>query len=335
MSKPFGLTSTRLEIWFVASAEWGYVIPAIVGVWLGFSAKYIKRILASFALFIHIRYNKPSMRRGGAPTPSTPLLDHQESPAEVLQDRETQKRAKVLAKVYKEGGGVRDLVQELVFNKDLSWKYRRSLLMFILLVSGATVGTIISGVYVARIKANGPAILDSQPCGLWTFNRQRGGDEAATRAGIHDLEKETRAGEYAQKCYEVPDMFDAIQCNFLYQSRLSFETANYTTDCPFKNEICRQNQTVSFVTDIIDASELGINSRSSPKFRRRTSCTPLSMEFPFIQNQTHDGTTTYYYYYGDKPLHDPPVNYTYKTTGDPFDRLAPAYDISLVKNSRL
>lgn len=337
MSKYFGLTSPfiLLEIWFVASAKWGYALPAIVSVWLSFSAKYIKQILAHFALYIHIRYNKLPLSRSCAPTESTLLLVLQESPAEILQREEAQKHAKVLAKIFKAGGGVRDLFHELFFNKDLSRKYRLALFIFILVVSVVTIVLIAGGVYVARIRANGPAILDSQRCGLWTFDRERGGDEAATRAGIHDLEKEIRAGEYAQNCYGAPDMFDAIQCNFLYRSRLLLKPANYTTDCPFENEICSQNQTVTFATDTIDASELGINSHLSPKFRHRTSCTPLSMEFPFIQNHTHNGTTTYYYYYGDKPLHDPPVNYTYTTAGDPFDRLAPAYDVLLVDDSHL
>jgi hypothetical protein len=294
-----------------------------VGIWLSLSAKYLKTILANFALYIHLYWHKET------PTSpeSTPLLALPESPAQTSKLEKARKRAKVLAKVYKDGGGVRDFCYVLCFDKDLSPKYRGLLCLFVFFLSLAMVGFIILGVYVARIKANGPAILHSEKCGLWVFDRHSGGDEAASRAGIRDLKKETRAGEYAQNCYGTPDMFDAIQCNFLYRSRLSFSPAQYTTDCPFQNEICSQNQTVTFETDTIDASELGINSPHSPKFHRRTSCTPLSMEYPFIQNQTHNGTTTYYYYYGEKPLHDPPLNYTYTTTGDPYDRLAPAYDV--------
>jgi hypothetical protein len=183
------------------------------------------------------------------------------------------------------------------------------------------------GVYIARIKSsNGPALLGSKECGLWTFDRKLGG-EAATRAGIRDLKKETRAAEYAQNCYGIPDMFDAIQCNFLYRSRLPSRPVSYSTECPFQGEICGKNQIVTFTTETLDASELGINSYPSPKFRRTTSCTPLSMEYPFIQNQTNNGTTTYYYYYGTKPGHDPQVNYTFKTSGNPFGRLVPAYDV--------
>jgi hypothetical protein len=113
----------------------------------------------------------------------------------------------------------------------------------------------------------------------------------------------------------------------LYRPRLPFSTPLYTHDCPFQNEICGQNQTVTFTTDAIDAGELGINSKHPPKFRRSTSCVPLSMEYPFIQNETTNGVTTYYYYYGQKPLDNPRSNYTFTTTGDPFDRLVPAYEV--------
>ncbi|KAH8650856.1 hypothetical protein BGZ60DRAFT_420995 [Tricladium varicosporioides] len=321
---------TTGDKWLVVTTTLGYILLAFVGVWLSFAAKHLKKLLANFALYAHLRINKTPLSRSGSPTDETPLLDSQEGGVrEVVNIPKVRKPVNALAKIYKEGGGFRDLFWEL-FNRDLSPGYRFCLFGFILFMSIFMIGFIISGIFLARLKANGPALLDSQQCGLWVFDQARGGDEAATRAGVRDLEKEMRAAEYAQNCYGEPDMFDAIQCSFLYRSRLSFSPARYTTDCPFNNSICGQNQTVTFITDPVHASELGINSPASPMFRRRTSCTPLSMEFPFIQAQTdQNGTTTYYYYYGEK--HDPQVNhtykYTYKTTGDPFDRLAPAYDV--------
>jgi len=315
-----------LETWLVSTTTWGYILPAFVGVWLGLSAKFLTKILANFVRFIHIRFNLTAQDPDGAPVESTPLLERT-APTQVTRRADEKKSAKVLAKIYKDGDGVRDFAHKLYFNEELSGKHRGFLSLFILVFSSAMTGLIVVGVYVARIQANGPAIMASQKCGLWVYDRKSGGSEAASRAGINDLAKETRAGAYAQNCYGTPNLFDAIQCNFLYRGRLPFSTARYTTDCPFQNEICAQNQTVTFATDTIDASELGINSQHSPKFRRRTSCTPLSMEYPFIQNKTENGATIYYYYYGSKPLHNPPVNYTYKTTGDPFDRLAPEYDV--------
>lgn len=306
-----------LEVWLTLDATAAYALLAAVGVWLSFSAKYIKSILANVALHAHILYH--ARRSITDPSELTPLLSARRA--------EVKKRANVLAKVYKDGGGFRDFVYILRYSEELSQSYRILLGVFIFILSCVMIGFYILGALAARIQANGPALLDSQKCGLWVFDRNRGGDEAATRAGIHDLEKETRAAEYAQNCYETPSKFDAIQCNFLYRSKLPFSPPQYSIDCPFQNEICSQNQTVTFISDDIDANELGINSGSSPQFRRRTRCTPLSMEYPFIQNRTENGTTTYYYYYGGKPLHHPPLDYTYTTTGDPFDRLAPGYDV--------
>jgi hypothetical protein len=267
--------------WLVATATWAYVLPAFVGVWLSFSAKHLKQILANIALHIHNFWHEESPTRG-SPSELVPLLPRPESPAQASKRTKAKKSEKALAKIYKAGGGVRDFLV-FCFNKNLSLDHRILLCLFVLFLSLAMVGFIILGVYVARIRANGPAIVDCKKCGLWVFNRQKGGDESATRAGIRDLEKETRAGEYAQNCYGTPDMFDVIQCNFLYRSRLSFSPAEYTSDCPFQNEICDRNETVTFTTDTVDATELGINSRHPPKFHRRTSCTPLSMECPFIQ----------------------------------------------------
>jgi hypothetical protein len=306
-----------IEIWLTLDATRAYVLLAAVGIWLSFSAKYIKSILANVALHAHILFH--TRRSITDPSELTPLLSARKA--------EAKKRANALAKVYKDGGGFRDFVYVLRYSEELSQSYRILLGVFVFVLSCAMIGFYVLGVSAARIQSNGPALLDSQKCGLWVFNRTSGGDEAATRAGIHDLEKETRAAEYAQNCYETPSKFDAIQCNFLYRSKLPFTPPQYSTDCPFQNEICSQNQTVTFISDDIDANELGINSGSSPQFRRRTSCTPLSMEYPFIQNRTENGTTTYYYYYGGKPLHHPPLNYTYTTTGDPFDRFAPGYDV--------
>ena len=143
---------------------------------------------------------------------------------------------------------------------------------------------------------------------------------------VDDLQKETRAAEYAQNCYGTPDMFNVVQCSLLYRSKLTFSSAIYTTDCPFDNEICGQNQSVTFTAEV-KASELGINSPHPSKFRRTTKCTPLSMDEKFIKNVTENGTTTYYYYYGEKPNDDPPRKYTFNTTGDPFDSFVPAYEV--------
>jgi hypothetical protein len=140
-----------------------------------------------------------------------------------------------------------------------------------------------------------------------------------------DLDKEIRAAQFAEHCYGQYRPTSS-RCKGLYHPTLPVSTAIYTNDCPFASRICRFNQTVTFRTPTIDARALGINSPSTPKFRRSTVCTPLSMEYPYIQNKTENGVITFTYHYGKK-YGKKPVDYTYKTVGSPWDRLAPMYDL--------
>lgn len=315
----------------------GYVSSAFVAIWLGLSVKYLKKLIASIAVWFHLLCHKPvppgpaiSVERTEDPTASSPLLTRRN-----VINRDAQ----ALTELLKAAGGVRNVFEECL--GELFWKkektlaslgYRLRLLGFTIALALICGGMIVAGVYTSRVKASGPARLDAEKCGLWIFSRENGGNEAATRAGVLDLEKETRAAEYAQNCYGTPDAFDAIRCDFLYRPKLSFSPPEYSWKCPFDESICGQSQlatfkSVKFTTEITDASDLGINAVATPKFRRSTECAPLNMNYPFIQNQTQNETTTYYYYYGEKPGHEPPVNYTYNTTGDPFERLAPVYDV--------
>jgi hypothetical protein len=78
---------------------------------------------------------------------------------------------------------------------------------------------------------------------------------------------------------------------------------------------------------MVDATELGINGPSTPAFRRRTSCAPLSMDYPYIQNKTENATTTFTYHYGTKEEDGISFDYTYMTISHPWDRVAPVYDV--------
>ena len=210
-------------------------------------------------------------------------------------------------------------------NKNLSPASKARLFFFTTTVSLFASAILVAGYFTANIRANGPAILASHRCGLWVFDGERR-SEAATRARLLDLGKEERAARYAEDCYRKRTGYNATLCSFFYHPILPF-SRTITNDCPFQNEICRQNQTVTFSTPLIDASDIGMNTAATPKFRRNITCTPLSMDYPFIQNVTEDGVPTYYYNYGAKQGDGTPVNYTYKTVGNPWDRLAPVYDV--------
>lgn len=312
----------------LVSETWGYVLPAIVGVWLAFSGKYIKKILANFATWIRLkRLSRHQDHNSMHSAESTPL-----NPSTVRSRGEHSEDS--LVRIYKESGGtVRDLVTAAWSNEyGLAAGTRLCLVLFILVVAFASIGMIVVGVLTSKVKINAAARLASKHCGLWLFD-QRAGNEAATRAGIHDLEKETRAGEYAQNCYGTPNTFDSIRCDFFYRRNISFRT-DYSYDCPFQSDIiCARGQpSVTFETDLVDAGDVGINSPRTNKFSRRTRCAPLNMDYPYIKNTTHNGTTTYYYHYSEKIRKEfrPPqlVEYTHNTSGDPFaDGLAPVYEV--------
>jgi hypothetical protein len=297
-------------------------LVAFSAIWLALSMKYIKKILANAALWIHLWWHKPRPRDiNDAPaTERDALLSGQRT---TLCSREAQ----TLAQIYKDNPDVRDYFWLFWTNQDLTWGYRLCLLSFTVVLLLTALGLIVGGVFSAAMKSDGPARLASGSCGLWMFDERSGGPEAATRAGVLDLAKETRSAQYAENCYKMSSTFSASNCNFFYRQQLPFSQAKYTTDCPFQDQICRANQTVTFVTDLLDANDIGINTPTGPKFRRNTKCTPLSMEYPFIQNFTENGTTTYYYYYGEKKDGKEAVEHTYKTVGDPWDRLAPVYDV--------
>lgn len=319
---------------------WGYALPAFVAIWLSWSGKYVKKIIMNVAIYIQLRLDEP--KKNHRPADEQPLL--------VTGINHAVQSSNPIILVLKDsGGGVRDLVSA-TWSATVSDKYKLSdvgsraylgirLVILTTVVAILSVAMIVVGVYTARIKisVDSAARLESQHCGIWLFDSATAGREAATRAGIHELEKETRAGEYAQHCYGDPETFESPQCDFFYRQNLTFSRTSSDTSspykCPFESDtICiLGQQSVTFETEVIDAGEIGVHMPSTWKFRRRMTCTPLSMEYPFVRNETRNGTTTYYYHYGQKKLkYGEPhrVDYTHITTGNPFDDgLAPVYEL--------
>ncbi|KAF1962029.1 hypothetical protein CC80DRAFT_488398 [Byssothecium circinans] len=311
---------TTGELLLTVPQPWGIITIAVAGIWVSWSVKYMKKLLGNLVLWVHLHRHKsrPRPRNNGDDTEESLLLGDRSHTSK-------RKDAQPLAIILKEKSGVRDLFAESLTSKTLDLADKGWLLLFTLLISALASSMIVGGYFSTRVKLDGPARIASERCGLWVFDGEKRSD-AATRAGLLDLEKEERAAQFAEDCYGKSSSI-ARRCNVLYRPKLPVRPVKYTNDCPFQNKICRQNQTVTFSTPLIDASDIGIHSPMTPKFRRSTTCTPLSMEYPYIQNFTEHGTTTYYYYYGEKSGEDPPVNYTYKTIGDPWDRLAPVYDV--------
>ena len=190
---------------------------------------------------------------------------------------------------------------------------------------GLFVAQAIAGVFSAKIASDRTGLSSSQHCGIWQFNENAGG-EAADRDDLNNYQKEARATQYARTCYNSPDPTDPFSCRVFYNQSIAYST-KIQQPCPFaSSELCHDGlySAISFDTGHIDASVIGINSPTTHKFRRTTSCSPLNMSEPYVvraSSGTND--TAYHYYYGPKDN----TNYTFNISGQPFDWLVPVYSV--------
>jgi hypothetical protein len=195
------------------------------------------------------------------------------------------------------------------------------------------IGWLFMGIFSAKVATDRAALSSSTHCGIWTLD-ENAGDEDAARADLSDHQKEKRAGEYARHCYGSSIAVDSNRCDFFYRQDIPF-TNKSGHPCPFSPNLCLYGlySAVSFDTGLVDASSIGINYKTTHKFRRNTTCSPLNMDYPYVRNETSldSDETSYYYYYGsifdDTSLPPMTRNYTYKTSGNPFNWLAPVYSV--------
>lgn len=186
------------------------------------------------------------------------------------------------------------------------------------------------GPLVAIAKADTSALWWSEQCGVWKYDSDANGEPATYRNNIMNREKEARAGDYAQACYLSSGLLSSMRCQSFYQKKISF--SNKTTGCHFPDpDICTKGKySISFDTGVVDSSAIGINSGSTYKFRRQTTCAPLVQD-GFVRKSPDDNDMeSYSYYYGMKYNKDrsrPISNHTYNTWGDPFYVGAGGYDI--------
>ena len=190
---------------------------------------------------------------------------------------------------------------------------------------GLFVAQAIAGVFSAKIASDKAGLSSSQHCGIWQFNESAGG-EPADRDDLNNYQKEARASQYARICYNSLDSTEPFSCRVFYNQSISYTTKT-GQPCPFaSSELCRDGpySAISFDTGYIDASVLGINSPKPHKFRRKTSCSPLRMSEPYVlQSSSSTNGTAYRYYYGSKDN----TNYTFNTSGQPFEWLVPVYSV--------
>ena len=195
--------------------------------------------------------------------------------------------------------------------------------ILIIIVIGIFVALTVAGIFSAKIASDSVALSSSINCGIWEFNDKQAGTEANYRDDLYNYKKEARASQYARNCYNLSDSFG---CNFFYNQSIAYKTSSRQM-CPFKSpDLCLNGlySAVTFDTGLVDASVIGINSPATHKFRRTTSCSPLNMTERYVQKiSTDHNDTEYCYYYGQKI----DTNFTFNTSGDPFQWLVPVYSM--------
>lgn len=239
------------------------------------------------------------------------------------------------------GEGPADIVKKYQDSREIVWNLVQSLLhggakqadspstittMIITVFFGLFVAQAIAGVFSAKIASDRAGLSSSQHCGIWQFNENAGG-EAADRDDLNNYHMEARASQYARTCSTSPDPTDPFSCKVFYNQSIAYTTKTLQS-CPFaSSELCHDGlySAISFDTGYVDASVIGMNSPTTHKFRRTTSCSPLNMSEPYVlQSSSGTNGTAYDYYYGPKDN----TNYTFNTSGRPFQWLVPVYSVS-------
>ena len=236
--------------------------------------------------------------------------------------------------------GPADALEKSSDSRDFVWKVIKSLLhrgakevrapsaitiVLLTVLFGLFVAQAIAGVFSAKIASDKAGLSSSQYCGIWQFNEDAGG-ELADRDDWYNYQKEARASQYARTCYNSQDPTEPFSCRIFYNQSIAYTTKTHQS-CPFaSSELCHDGlySAVSFDTGYVDASVIGINSAKTPKFRRTTSCSPLNMSEPYVlRSSSGTNSTAYEYYYGTKDN----TNYTFNTSGQPFEWLVPVYSV--------
>lgn len=130
------------------------------------------------------------------------------------------------------------------------------------------------------IAAGTEVLIRSEFCGLLLPNGTLADNEIQDRFWAETL---YGAASYAQQCYNTGDLSydepNTMACNKYVVSSLPTAMVNYTSDCPFKEKICRNNKsTIRLDSGYIDSNnELGLNTPQNARLAVRyvLQCAPL------------------------------------------------------------
>jgi hypothetical protein len=186
------------------------------------------------------------------------------------------------------------------------------------------IAVFVASIFAPEIASESSGIAASKQCGLWEYDRK-----APKHERLKDFQrtflKEDRAAQYAQNCYGLSQarLDNSIGCDRFHNQNITIHRRDHTP-CPFNSSsICLDSYgAVSFWTDLVPASHLGINSGQDIAFRRNTTCSPIQIDKHFEL----DGSR-YHYYYGKKGKGNDKTNYTYYTDIDVLDWEIPQYSL--------
>ena len=320
------------------------MVKALVAVWLGLIGPYVFQLLKfPFVRGLQFleRWDRGATTGVDEALLATPQPSYCSTTSAAQDSPRTDERPETQDKtmtphsasaLLKQSSGGRDLcIKTVTYALDGRNRHKLTLALVGLVVFGSFVARTFVGVLSALIATNSSAIWASEKCGLYRFNSDGIGEEAAARADVYDRAKEARAGEYAKYCYNSTSPATLpMRCGFFYETEIKFSTT-YQDECPFpKDDICAHgSQAVTFDTGLVGANSIGINDPYGYKFRRSATCIPLSTEGQYVRNDTANRTAAFTYHYGETGNRD----YTFRSVGDPFNWLVPGYDVRSVQTT--
>lgn len=218
----------------------------------------------------------------------------------------------------------------LIHQGHQQWKSPAAYVVVIVTVLfGVFVALTVAGVFSAKIQSDKVGLSSSSQCGIWRPDEKAGVD-VADREDLRSYTEEAQASQYARNCYGPQDQSKTLSCGYFYKESIKFTTTD-DQECPFMSpEMCLGGfySAITFDTGKIDASALGINAGQRHMFRRKTTCSPLNMSTDYIKESSRAVVDSGFdYYYGSTDDGFQRTDYTFNSSGNPFNWLIPAYSM--------
>ena len=193
--------------------------------------------------------------------------------------------------------------------------------------------------FITQIPADTSGLTKSDTCGLWTL-RENPGPRAQDMEDLRQATKERTVAQYGRDCYGDRSSTSPDSCNFFEKDSIPYVVETGIV-CPFEDpDFCEEpSGSVRFSTGTakesnrIEASFIGINSPSPPKFSRVTTCAPLNMTKPpkhyikRIEPNTWNPYPQYAYDLGPVGGLRHQDEYTFRTLGFAFKWDMPGYSL--------